>query len=89
MSFREYRRTLLLGCSDCYQSFEKQLSEDLRRYHGTVRHSGKQPVAVSAAVSDQGRLDSLQKRLATAVQDEDFELAAQLRDQIRQIKDER
>jgi protein arginine kinase activator len=84
-SFRQYRQTMLLGCGDCYQAFEKHLKEDLRRYHGTIRHCGKQPMLVTGDSFDQGKLEALKKRLAVAIQDEDFELAAQLRDQIRHL----
>jgi len=89
LSFREYRHTMRLGCSDCYGSFEKQLREDLRRYHGTVRHVGRQPQAAGAEASHSEAVEALKKRLALAIQDEDFELAAQLRDQIREIGDPR
>ncbi|KPL11318.1 hypothetical protein AMJ85_03875 [candidate division BRC1 bacterium SM23_51] len=85
LSFRQYRQTMLLGCSDCYSTFDKHLRHDLRRYHGTVRHCGKQPVAKVGKVSDHRQLEALKKRLALAIQDEDFELAAQLRDQIREV----
>jgi protein arginine kinase activator len=84
-SFHQYRQTMLLGCSDCYHTFEKHLREDLRRYHGTTRHCGKQPAAAGGSVLNTERLEILNKRLATAIQDEDFELAAQLRDQIREM----
>jgi len=85
-SFRQYRQTMLLGCGDCYRAFEKQLAEDLRRYHGTVRHHGKQPAPIAAADAvGEEKLETLQKRLALAIQDEDFELAARLRDEIRQL----
>jgi protein arginine kinase activator len=84
-SFRQYRQTMLLGCSDCYRAFERPLKDDLRRYHGTVRHCGKQPLPAAGEVLDRGKMELLQKRLSLAIQDEDFELAAQLRDQMRQI----
>jgi len=82
--FRQYRQTMFLGCSDCYRSFEKYLTNDLRRYHGTTRHCGKQP-GPATEIPDREKLEALTKRLALAIQDEDFELAAQLRDQIRQL----
>jgi len=84
-SFRQYRQTMLLGCSDCYQAFEKQLRDDLRRYHGTVRHPAKPLETRSGAASEKEKLAALEKRLALAIQDEDFELAAQLRDEIRRL----
>jgi protein arginine kinase activator len=85
-TYRQYRKTMLLGCSQCYRAFEKQLAQDLRKYHGTVRHRGKQQVASSSGdASVEEKLEALRKRLSLAVGDEDFELAAQLRDQIRQL----
>ena len=95
LSFRQYRKTMLLGCSECYQAFEKHLAHDLRRYHGTVRHVG-QPLPEEpddeaqseAEPSQESQVESLQKRLDLAIKDEDFELAAQLRDQIKRLKAE-
>jgi len=86
LSFREYRKTMLLGCSQCYRAFEKPLRHDLRRYHGTVRHCGKHPIPRPGEATDGERIEALKKRLALAIEDEDFELAAQLRDQIRMLK---
>jgi len=85
LSYRQYKKTMLLGCSHCYQAFEKQLAHDLRRYHGTIRHRGRQQELPQAERSDEEKLEALRKRLTLAVDDEDFELAAQLRDQIRQL----
>jgi protein arginine kinase activator len=84
-TYKQYRKTMLLGCSQCYRAFEKQLAQDLRKYHGTVRHRGKQAMASTPDSSNDEKLDALRKRLALAVDDEDFELAAQLRDQMRQL----
>lgn len=86
LRFLEYRKTWLLGCSNCYEAFEKLLGHDLRKHHGTVRHCGKQPVPDSADGTDDTQLAGLRKRLAVAIEDEDFELAARLRDQIRTLR---
>ena len=86
LSFREYRKTWLLGCGDCYEAFEKPLKHDLRQHHGTVRHCSRQPVAQAQSAWTDERMEALRKRLALAIEDEDFELAARLRDEIRTIK---
>jgi protein arginine kinase activator len=39
LSFDAYRKTLLLGCSECYQSFERLLVPDLRKIHGATCHN--------------------------------------------------
>lgn len=43
LSFEDYRKNLLLGCSDCYESFHDYLVADLRRFHGDTRHVGRRP----------------------------------------------
>lgn len=87
-AFRQYRQTMLLGCGDCYRAFEKPLQDDLRRHHGTVRHTGTPPVPAKPGAAPAVSLDALQKRLEIAIADEDFELAARLRDEIRRLKAE-
>ncbi|MCE5230090.1 UvrB/UvrC motif-containing protein [bacterium] len=43
LSFEDYRKNLLLGCSECYDSFHDYLVADLRRFHGDTRHVGRRP----------------------------------------------
>jgi protein arginine kinase activator len=43
LEFEDYRKNLLLGCSDCYRSFHDQLIPHLRRFHGDTRHFGRKP----------------------------------------------
>lgn len=41
LSFKAYKRTLLLGCPDCYRAFEELLTPELRKFHGEIRHVGR------------------------------------------------
>lgn len=43
ISFEDYRKNLLLGCSECYDSFHDYLVADLRRFHGETHHVGRRP----------------------------------------------
>lgn len=43
LPFDDYRKNLLLGCSQCYESFHDYLVADLRRFHGDIRHVGRRP----------------------------------------------
>jgi protein arginine kinase activator len=43
LSYDIYRLNLILGCSECYESFREYLTIDLRRFHGEIRHSGRHP----------------------------------------------
>lgn len=43
LPFESYRKTLFLGCSDCYESFFEALLPDLRKFHGAIKHIGRMP----------------------------------------------
>ena len=43
LSFRDYKKNLILGCSECYSAFRPFLVLDLRRIHGATQHVGRKP----------------------------------------------
>lgn len=76
-----------LGCSQCYGHFEQHLRGLLRRLHGATQHVGKTVTPRSAEEQDRtARVESLRRSLQRAVDAEDFEHAASLRDQIRRME---
>lgn len=85
LPFDSYRSTLLLGCSDCYESFEVPLSADLRKFHGSATHVGRVPEGVTETYVHRCDPQDLKKRLQEAVECEDFELAAKLRDELKTL----
>lgn len=77
-----------IGCADCYTAFYDKLLPSLQRIHGKTRHEGKVPRAVKAAEAEQTNpIDELQKQLAKAVEEQEFEKAAELRDKIKEMKE--
>ena len=83
----DFRRTGRLGCPQCYPHFERQLRGLLRRIHGSTQHVGK--ICISDGLGEENqvtRLADLKRRLQRAVDREDFESAADLRDQIRALE---
>ncbi|MCX8038781.1 MAG: UvrB/UvrC motif-containing protein [Candidatus Sumerlaeia bacterium] len=88
MTFAAYRKTSRLGCSECYSAFAGALEPQLEHIHGSTRHVGRSPQPLPQAEDQTGKIKRLQQALAEAVASEDFEKAAQLRDQIRQLKSE-
>jgi protein arginine kinase activator len=86
-TLRDFRDTGRLGCPQCYTSFETSLRELLRRVHGNSVHVGHryaapesgQPQAVVV-------LRELREQLRAAIESEDFERAADLRDRIRVLE---
>ncbi len=84
---RDFRATGRLGCPHCYDAMERSLRELLRRLHGSSRHVGKRYEPPQSHVV--GMVDSvhdLRDRMRRAVDGEQFELAAELRDRIRALE---
>ena len=86
-TLRDFRESGRLGCAICYDTFERSLRDLLRRVHGHSVHVGRryeppQPELLQRAVS----LSELRVRLQRAVDGEEFEQAASLRDQIRGLE---
>ena len=86
ITFREFRAQGLLGCPDDYEAFKDLLSPLLERAHGEgPQHVGKVPSYAAPAVKDRARLIKLRRDLEAALQVEDYEAAATLRDQIDRL----
>ena len=83
-----FRETGRLGCARCYESFEVQLRPLLRRIHGSLSHAGKVPLADGDHVARRTRLQKLQEDLDQAIGRENFERAAEIRDQIRGLREQ-
>jgi len=90
MSLDDFKKVGRLGCPHCYVTFESHLGGLLRRLHGASQHVGKVylPPEPSRAEA-QEKLAGLKRRLDRAVQSEDFEGAARIRDQIRMLEETR
>jgi protein arginine kinase activator len=90
ITWSEFRQSGLLGCEHDYPTFEKEMTPLLQRAHeGAAHHVGKVPTRRGGTgVPVKRTLDAtkLRKELARAVETEDYEKAAKLRDQIRQAE---
>lgn len=90
ITWAEFRQTGLFGCESDYALFDKDLTPLLQRAHeGGTHHLGKVPTRRgSSSVPAKRQIDlvRLRKELAKAVETEDYERAAKLRDQIRQAE---
>ncbi|HDZ69260.1 MAG TPA: hypothetical protein ENH43_02450 [Phycisphaerales bacterium] len=93
-TLEQFRKEAVLGCGYDYELFEKSLLPLIEKAHnGQTSHCGKIPLKTPADTKKQIELLNLRQQLETAVQAEDYELAAKLRDKIknsgqqREIKD--
>ncbi len=85
-TYRDFKKMGRLGCSECYEAFKKQLAPLLKRIHGADRHVGKVPLMIGKTVKDSRSLQDLKMKMEKAIQTEDFEEAARLRDQIKELE---
>lgn len=86
-TFQDFRETGRLGCSDCYRSFEAPLRDLLRRLHGSTHHLGERYAERDpGAALAREQAAELRERLRLAVETEDFELAAEIRDRLRVLE---
>jgi len=90
ISWAEFRQSGLFGCPGDYNIFEKDLTPLLQRAHeGATHHVGKVPTrrgGTGVPMKKQLDITKLRKELAKAVEGEDYERAAKLRDQIKEAE---
>ncbi len=89
LAFDGFRKAGRLGCSHCFTTFEASMRRLLKRIHGSSQHVGKVYLPPDPAAADiDRRLDGLRRSLKRAIDAEDFERAALLRDEIREHEPE-
>ena len=84
----DFKKTGRLGCSNCYTVFADGIAPMLKNMHKGTRHTGKTPTAFHKIREHDEHIKALQDNLSKAIEAEEFELAANLRDQIRQVEAE-
>jgi len=86
LTYEDFARIGKLGCGNCYEAFQKPLEGLLRRIHGSDRHVGKVPAKGDQGAAARRHLDDLRAQLAGAIQAEEYEKAATIRDMIRDVE---
>lgn len=86
MSFAEFGKLGRFGCSECYDEFGSRLSQMMRRIHGSDQHTGKIPERQGTVFLKKRKIQELRKELQQAIVKEEFEKAAELRDQIYELE---
>jgi protein arginine kinase activator len=74
----DLRKNGRVGCARCYDVFRKQILPLLKRVHGAVEHAGARPAGAPPRIE----LNQLREELRRAIEAEDFEQAARLRDRL-------
>src|ERR1700722_2015517 len=83
----DFKKSGRLGCVECYKTFAEGLGGLLKTMHKGTRHAGKAPEALRVSRENSDRLKTLRKKLTKAIESENFEEAAQLRDELKKINE--
>lgn len=85
-TYSEFKNTGLLGCSECYRSFNQNLMPMIKRVQGNVEHVGRIPKKCGKELVEKKRLMSLKEELQKAILAEEYEKAATIRDEIKRLQ---
>ncbi len=96
MNYDEFLRTGRFGCSNCYDVFQQEIEPLLKQLHGDTRFLGKrsnnnfdgEKLKNLETVEDAGdtELEILKEKLKKAIRIEDYEKAAKIRDEIKELE---
>lgn len=87
MTYQQFAKIGRFGCANCYQTFRHQLAPIVKRLHsGNMIHGGKVPARIGGSLHLKKEIELLKEKLGYLVQQEEFEKAAEVRDQIRSLE---
>lgn len=87
MTFPQFVKVGRFGCAACYEAFKEQLGPVLKRLHsGNTNHRGKVPKRVGGNIHLRKSLEGLKLKLKELIVSEEFEKAAEVRDEIRSLE---
>ncbi len=86
LTYEGFKNTGRLGCADCYHTFRNELNSILKNVQGSNQHQGKFPKKAGAELLNKRHIQNLKVQLTKAIEAEEYETAAKLRDEIRELE---
>lgn len=81
------KKTGRLGCPECYEAFASVISPMFKSMHRGEQHVGKVPHVALERREYLDQLTELENELRGAIESENYERAAEIRDSIKELKD--
>lgn len=75
-----------VGCAQCYSVFDNLLGQYINRLHGNTSHVGRMPEGYEEKYKLRSKLDKLKQDMKNAVESQEYERAAEIRDEIRLLE---
>lgn len=82
----DFKKHGRFGCPDCYASLAKFVMPMLERMHRGVEHRGKTPEGLLERLQRQRRREEAEVALKAAIDEENYEEAARLRDELKALQ---
>ncbi|MBU8933354.1 MAG: UvrB/UvrC motif-containing protein [candidate division Zixibacteria bacterium] len=93
LTFQEFTGQGRFGCGECYKAFRTQLEPIMRKIHGASLHRGRSPVILDTSTPETPQVlpvreeERLEEELIKAIEGEDFERAAEIRDKLKAMRE--
>lgn len=103
-SFGEIAQSGQVGCAQCYHTFHSKMMPFIQRIHGNTKHCGKNATSRALRVNPESKMSVVEnapsktiesseilkkkQELKEAIEIQNFERAAELRDEIRSLQKE-
>ena len=85
MTYSRLQKTGRVGCSSCYETFRTPIENTVRQIHQSSTHTGKIPAGCAGELKKKKRYEELKKEIALAVSEEDYEKAAKLHKELKEL----
>jgi len=86
MDLKNIKKLGKMGCPNCYSEFKNILLPIIKAIHKNIEHKGKIPENTTGQIKLEKSIRDLRNRLKREIFVENFEEAARIRDEIRQLE---
>lgn len=86
MTYEEFRNKGKFGCNECIDTFKQRIMPVVKNIQGYEKHTGKIPLRAGGNYRIQKDIEKLKAELKSAIEKEEYENAAKLRDKIRHME---
>ena len=92
LTFERFTQQGRFGCGECYRAFRQPLEPIMRKIHGASLHRGQTPSFSPSGSNDSLPIpikeeERLELELKKAIESEDFERAAEIRDKLKTVRE--
>ncbi len=85
MTYSTLQKTGKIGCEKCFETFKEPIEATVKQIHHKSEHTGKIPSRCKGELKLKKRYEELKRLIKNAVKDEDYETAARLHKELKDM----